>query len=76
MAEIIPLPTPCGACVSSEPVSFADWLVQWFERVRPRRSRLGNADELPERLRRDMGLSPRPPEAGRHYSDYLSSYGS
>lgn len=73
MAEIISMRGSCGACVASEPVSFAASFQQWMARMLPRRRRFGNADELPERMRRDMGLAPRASEPGRHYSDYLSS---
>jgi hypothetical protein len=54
---------------AAEPVSFVGWLVQHLRR-RPRR--LGNADELPDRMRRDMGLAPAD-AAPRHYRDYLTS---
>ncbi|HEV2674401.1 MAG TPA: hypothetical protein VGV37_07655 [Aliidongia sp.] len=73
MAEIIPMQGPCGACVSPDRVSFAGWLQQWFMRLQPRRQPVGNADELPDRMRRDMGLTPRAAEPGRLYHDYLSS---
>jgi hypothetical protein len=64
MAEIIGMR---GACAGAEPVSLVGWLLQ---RLRFRRRRLGNADDLPDRLRRDMGLAP--VDAGqRHYRDYL-----
>lgn len=76
MAEIIQMQGSCGTCAASAPVSFAGWLQQWLVRLLQHRRRIGNADELPERMRRDMGLAPRPPEPGRHYTDYLSSHGS
>jgi hypothetical protein len=68
MAEIIEM--RC-ACAGAEPVSFVGWLLQ---RLPFRRRRVGNADELPERLRRDMGLAPVDAEQ-RHYRDYFSSHG-
>ena len=71
MAEIIKLPAACGAV--QEPVSMLDWLRQRLARLHWRRNRIGNADELPDRLRRDMGLAAQVP--GRHYRDYLSSNG-
>lgn len=56
---------------ATEPVSFVGWLVQHLRR---RPGRLGNADELPDRMRRDMGLAPADP-GQRHYRDYLTSRG-
>jgi hypothetical protein len=74
MAEIIPLRASCRECAVSEPVSLAAWLrLRLLGLVQRRPSRVGNADDLPDRLRRDMGLTPRAQEPGRHYSDYLSS---
>ncbi len=70
MAEIIKLPVACGA---QEPVSMRAWLRHRLAWLHWRRNRIGNADDLPERLRRDMGLSAQVP--GRHYRDYLSSNG-
>jgi hypothetical protein len=68
MAEIIEMNR---ACAGAEPISFVGWLMQ---HLRPRAHRLGNADELPERMRRDMGLAPADPEQ-RHYHEYFSSRG-
>ena len=73
MAEIIALPGRCGACDGSEPASFVGWLRLRIGRLTSRRRRVGNADDMPEHMRRDMGLAPRPAEPGRHYFDYLSS---
>lgn len=54
------------ACAQTAPVSLLGWLMQ---RLRLRARRLGNADELPDHMRRDMGLGPTPP--GPHYRDFL-----
>jgi len=67
MVEIVETCRPDAA----DPVSFVGWLTQ---HLRPRRRRLGNADELPDRMRRDMGLAPADPEQ-RHYRDYFTSHG-
>lgn len=75
MAEIIPLRATCCADIPVEPVSPTAWLQVWFRRLVTRRRRVGNADELPDRLRRDMGLGAKPWEPGRHYSDYMTSQG-
>jgi len=74
MAEIIELcparPTPTPA-----PLSFGGWVRQRLIRLHQRRGRIGNADDLPDRMRRDMGLAPAVQEPGRHYTDYLISRG-
>ena len=50
-------------------VTLADWLRHHFTRRRP----IGSADELPDRLRVDMGLCRQAP--ARDYRDFLSSIG-
>jgi hypothetical protein len=68
MAEIVEMRQTCAGAA---PVSLVGWLLR---RLPFRRRRLGNADDLPERLRRDMGLAP--VDAGqRHYREYFSSHG-
>lgn len=68
MAEIVQMHRPCA---DAAPVSFVGWLML---HLRPRARRLGNADELPDRMRRDMGLAPA--DTGqRHYRDYLTTSG-
>jgi hypothetical protein len=57
-----------GVCAPAAPVSFMGWLMQ---RLRSRSRLLGNADELPERMRRDMGLDPVETDPSHHYRDYL-----
>jgi hypothetical protein len=66
MAEIIQLRRPC---VQVEPVSVFGWL---REHLRWRR-RLPSADDLPNRLRRDVGLPGR--ACTKDYRDYLASNG-
>jgi hypothetical protein len=73
MAEIIPLKGPCGACAVLAPASPFDGVRRWLAGWWPRAGRLGNADELPEHMRRDMGLAPVAAEPSRHYFDYLTS---
>ena len=65
MAIFVPVQ---GVCTQAEPVSLLGWLMQ---RLRSRSRQLGNADELPERMRRDMGLGPAEAEPGQHYRDFL-----
>jgi hypothetical protein len=69
MAEIVQIYRPCA---DAAPVSLVGWLLR---HLRPRARRLGNADELPDRMRRDMGLAPTGAEPGRHYRDYLTHHG-
>jgi hypothetical protein len=69
MAEIVQMHRPCA---DAAPVSIVGWLLR---HLRPRARRLGNADELPDRMRRDMGLAPATIEPGRHYRDYLTTPG-
>ena len=75
MAEIIPLQVRCQMGAPNASVSWREGLRDWFARLpwQRRRDRIGNADELPDHLRRDMGLAPHPAEPGRHYADYLPS---
>ena len=61
----------CVAAPSAS-VSLVGWLLG---RLRRRPNRLGNADDLPERMRRDMGLAQTADWAARHYRDYLQSHG-
>ena len=79
MAEIIPLRGSCAACVAPAPPQSPLWRRLSLPHfplsfvLSRRRKRVGNADDLPERLRRDMGLAPQAAEPGRHYADYLPS---
>jgi hypothetical protein len=68
MAQIIGLPCPRTA---REPVSVVGWLMRY---LRPGPRRLGDADELPERMRRDMGLTPLVEEPAHHHFDLWSSH--
>jgi hypothetical protein len=61
MAEIIEL---CRPCVPVERVSFFGWLVGRLRRP----PRPPNADDLPDRLRQDMGLPDQAPTES--YRDY------
>lgn len=70
MAEIIELHRSCNARTPAPlTVTVVDWLRQRFGA----RRRIGSADELPDRLRVDMGLAKQACE--RDYRDVLSSIG-
>lgn len=70
MAEIIEFHRPCNARTRAPlTVTLVDWLKQRFGGGR----RIGSADELPDRLRVDMGLAKQACE--RDYRDLLSSIG-
>jgi hypothetical protein len=70
MADIIELRRSCtGRVPAPLTVTLVDWLRQRFTA----RRRIGSADELPDRLRVDMGLETQAKE--RDYRDLLSSIG-
>ena len=72
MAEIVELHPICAAPQS---LSWGGWLRLRLIQLRQRRARIGNADELPDRMRRDMGLPPSKQVPGRHYADYIACNG-
>jgi len=70
MAEIIELRQPCSA---RTPAPLTVTLFDWLRRRFGSRRRIGSADDLPDRLRVDMGLEKQVPE--RDYRDLMSSTG-
>jgi len=71
MAQIIEMH---GCRCAAEPASFVGWLLRHLRHLRHGPRRPGHADELPERMRRDMGLAPLADESAHHHFDLWSSH--
>jgi hypothetical protein len=72
MAQVVQLPSVCQSRTCAPPVSLGASLVARLRALLPTRRSAGSADDLPERLRRDLGLPSRMPEPGALYHNYLA----